>query len=98
MGLIVGGFITEVSQQWCQWLSALMFAVVLLLEVFLLPETLYPRSLMLSRMPAATAGEQEKAATADVYGDLPRTRRLPFLNLRKVPGESVLPRSRRVIN
>jgi hypothetical protein len=64
-----------------------MFAVVLVLEIFLLPETLYPRSLMLSRMPATAAGgEQEKSASADDYGDLTRTRRLPFLNFKKVPG------------
>ncbi|KAA8908822.1 major facilitator superfamily domain-containing protein [Sphaerosporella brunnea] len=86
VGPLVGGFITIIDQYWAQWLSAIMFAVLLLIEVFLLPETLYPRSLMLSRLPTAGSGEElEKPLIAD-YGNIPRTRRLPFFNFKKVPG------------
>lgn len=76
-----------------QWVTALMFGVLLLLELCFLPETLYPRSLMLSRMPSsgsATTAAMEKGADPDVaYDDVARTMQLPFLNFKPVPGITV---------
>lgn len=81
----VGGFITLVNQFWVQWLTAIIFGVLLVAEVFFLPETLYPRSLMLSRLPTTTDGSEK--APDPQHDDYPaRTRALPFINLKPVPG------------
>ncbi|KAL4930899.1 putative MFS transporter [Aspergillus undulatus] len=51
VGPIFGGFLNLVSAAWINWYNAILFGTLLLLELFFMPETLYPRSLMLSRMP-----------------------------------------------
>ena len=60
-----------------------------------MPETLYPRSQMLSQAPITAAGEDapfdlekisRRRSNASI-SDLPRTRKLPFINaIRPVPG------------
>lgn len=85
----VGGFVTLKDQYWVQWLTALMFGVLLVLELCFLPETLYPRSLMLSRMlnSSSASTTTEKGADPDIaYDDIARTMQLPFLNCKPVPG------------
>jgi len=89
VGPLVGGFMTLVDQFWVQWLNAIMFAVALILELFLLPETLYPRSLMLSKLPSSggvASDSVEKQAPPAI--DIKRTKQLPFINWRPVPGVS----------
>lgn len=49
-GPLIGGFMDLVSAAWIQWLTAILFAAVLVAEVAFLPETLYPRNRMLSQM------------------------------------------------
>ncbi|PYH90604.1 MFS transporter [Aspergillus ellipticus CBS 707.79] len=51
LGPTFGGFLDLVSAAWINWFNAILFAILLLLEVFLMPETLYPRTLMLQQMP-----------------------------------------------
>lgn len=63
-----------------------MFGVLLLAEVAFLPETLYPRNRMLSCMAASTAAKTLESSEA--YADIPRTKKLGFLNFRPVPGIS----------
>lgn len=59
VGPILGGFLDLVSSAWIQWFTAILFAVLLLLELAFMTETLYPRSYILSsrmsRMPLAAA-------------------------------------------
>lgn len=100
VGPLVGGFVTLISQQWVAWLTAILFGVLLLLEIFLLPETLYPRIYMLSLLPTTinqnVESKSEKlnpptitpttAPTTAPTIDLNRTLQLPFFNFRKVPG------------
>lgn len=63
VGPILGGFLDLVSSAWIQWFTAILFAVLLLLELAFMSETLYPRNYMLSsrmripRMPVAAAAE-----------------------------------------
>lgn len=76
----VGGFICLVSQAWVAWLTAILFGTLLLLEVFFLPETLYPRKHILSRLPT----EQKSSSYGEI--DVVRTKQLPFLNFKKIPG------------
>ena len=92
VGPIIGGFIDLVSPEWIQWLTAIMFAVLLVMELFLMPETLYPRNHMLARMPASR-DTAEVAETKEVVRsssvaeiDLKRTKKLLFINFRPVPG------------
>ena len=67
-----------VSQQWVAWLTAILFGLLLLLEIFFLPETLYPRKHMLSQQLPGNEKESEKST-------IKRTKQLPFLNFQKVP-------------
>lgn len=92
VGPIIGGFMDLVSPEWIQWLTATMFALLLVLEVVFMSETLYPRNHMLRRMPISTDGDatdleklgREKADANAV--DLRRTTTLFFLNFQPVPG------------
>lgn len=68
---------------WVAWLCAIIFGVILLVEIFFLPETLYPRNRMLSAA-SASAGHGETAGFS--YDDIPRTKGLGFFNFRVVPG------------
>ncbi|KAL4740944.1 major facilitator superfamily domain-containing protein [Aspergillus similis] len=54
VGPIFGGFLNLVSAAWINWFNAILFATLLVLELFLMPETLYPRAYMLKRMPVTT--------------------------------------------
>ncbi len=38
-----------VSMFWMDWLIAILFSIILILELAFLPETLYPQSYMLAR-------------------------------------------------
>ncbi|KAI9832279.1 MAG: hypothetical protein M1819_004457 [Sarea resinae] len=96
VGPIIGGFMDLVSQEWIDWLTAILFGALLIVEILFLPETLYPRNQMLSRMPLAieSGGTTDFDAlektgrtlnnAADV--DLKRTKKLFFINIRPVPG------------
>ncbi|KAL8668815.1 MAG: hypothetical protein Q9168_006567 [Polycauliona sp. 1 TL-2023] len=91
VGPIIGGFIDLVSADWIQWLSAIQFAVLLILEFFFMTETLYPRTYMLARMPKEMEGGADLEKVADQKGnpdevELKRTRKLMILNIRPVPG------------
>ena len=92
VGPIIGGFIDLVSPEWIQWLTAIMFGLLLILEILLMSETLYPRTYMLARMPVSTSSESvdiekvdEKRADPQAV-DLKRTTSLLFLNIKPVPG------------
>lgn len=90
---LVGGFLNVVSAAWINWFNAILFAALLVLELFFMPETLYPRNLMLQQMPLAndTPGTTDIEKAAHKQGtvenvDLPRTTKLFFLNIKPVPG------------
>ena len=93
VGPIIGGFMNLVSSAWIQWLTVILFGVLLVLEVVFMSETLYPRNYMLSRMPLATADSgatdlekigRRSSDAAEVT--LKRTKKLPFVNFKPVPG------------
>ena len=71
------------SPFWVDWLTAILFGALLLLELAFLPETLYPRKFMLSRRAPTPAcsecGSVEQA-------EMKRTTDLPFINFQPVPG------------
>lgn len=82
-----------VGQLWIDWLTAILFAALLVVEVAFLPETLYPRNQMLSQMPVTSGDlgttDVEKKGPSNTNAielELPRTKELPFLNYRPVPG------------
>ncbi|KAL4947604.1 major facilitator superfamily domain-containing protein [Aspergillus filifer] len=101
VGPIFGGFLNVVSAAWINWFNAILFGTLLLLELFCMPETLYPRTLMLKRMPREqlqlhslsvsdvehnNGTETEKPSAPTAEEDLPpRTKSLPFLTLSRVP-------------
>ncbi|CAK7266068.1 hypothetical protein SEPCBS119000_001833 [Sporothrix epigloea] len=77
MGGVFGGFLASINQYWVAYQVAIAYAVLLLLCVFVLPETLYPRKVMLQlEFGSGPAG----------VAPSPRTKELPFINTRKIPG------------
>jgi MFS family permease len=94
VGPIFGGFLNIVSAQWIQWFCAILFGVLFILELAFFPETLYPRNHMLTKMPMTSSTDdvvvdlekvtKQRSDASSV--DLPRTKKLPFVNFRPVPG------------
>ena len=88
VGPIIGGAIDLVSAAWIQWLTLIMFGVLLVLEFCFMTETLYPRTHMLARMPIGTvdlsSSDLEKRNATDV--SLPRTKKLSLFSYKPVPG------------
>jgi MFS family permease len=93
-GPLIGGFVVLAGHQWIQWVSAILFGVILLAEVAFLPETLYPRDLMLSKTRAATTPsdvvvDDEKKVPSETTTSKPivrRTKELSFANVTPLPG------------
>lgn len=88
-GPLIGGFVDLAGHVWIQWLSAILFGVILVCEVLFLPETLYPRDLMTSKTNGLleTSKEMvEKATTASETVHVPRTKELSYINVKPVPG------------
>jgi hypothetical protein len=68
---------------WIDWLTAILFGVLLILELVFLPETLYPRNYSLRMMAPTHAGPGPlNAAETQVK----RTTDLSFINLAPIPG------------
>ncbi|KAI9809782.1 MAG: hypothetical protein M1825_000215 [Sarcosagium campestre] len=91
VGPLIGGFMDLVSQFWINWLTTIFFGVLLVAELAFLPETLYPRTRMLSHMPAdfpsGSTDIEKRGPTKDASAeDLKRTKTLPFVNVKPVPG------------
>ncbi|KAL8949561.1 MAG: hypothetical protein Q9222_004335 [Ikaeria aurantiellina] len=91
VGPIIGGFIDLVSADWIQWLTAILFGVLLILEFAFMPETLYPRAYMLNHMPVDTPSGTEIEKLSQHRDDpkrveLQRTTKLMIVNFRPVPG------------
>ncbi|KAE8340382.1 hypothetical protein BDV24DRAFT_164349 [Aspergillus arachidicola] len=96
LGPTFGGFLNLVSAVWINWFNAILFAVLLLLELFFMPETLYPRTRMLQHMPKypspySTDIEQpqekcEATLQTTETDTIPRTKALKFFNIRPIPG------------
>lgn len=98
----MGGLLDLVSSAWINWFNAILFAALLVLELFYMPETLYPRQKMLLHQSdtltnentlSATEKQESKGAeqaTEIIFGafqsNLGRTKSLPFVNLRPIPG------------
>lgn len=92
-GPLIGGFVNIAGYAWIQWLSAILFGAILIIELVFLPETLYPRDLMLAEgggtAPAAPTDEKGNAEAGKALRallDIPRTKKLPFINITPVPG------------
>lgn len=90
-GPLIGGFVNIAGYAWIQWLSAILFGVILVIELIFLPETLYPRDLMLTAGigPSSVPMDEKTAAPGTpVQGwpDIRRTKKLPFISITPVPG------------
>ena len=94
VGPIFGGFLNVVSAAWIQWFTAILFGALLVLEIAFMPETLYPRNRMLADAPLGNSSDEgpldmekvgRRRSDASV-SNLPRTKKLPFINFKPVPG------------
>ncbi|TQB72797.1 hypothetical protein MPDQ_006440 [Monascus purpureus] len=95
LGPTFGGFLNVVSAAWINWFNAILFALLLVLELLFMPETLYPRNLMLGHFPRVNNGpgvlnDIETAHTQpsekQEETSVRRTKKLFFFNFRPVPG------------
>jgi len=75
-GPLIGGFVSLAGQAWAQWLSAILLGVILISEVFFLPETLYPRKTMLV--------ESKEGRGLDLAPT--RTKKLGWTQVKPLPG------------
>lgn len=83
VGGLVGGFLATVDQYWIAYHVTMLFAVLLVLELALLHETLFPRSLIaLYEQDSILQNEGENVEVASIK----KTKQLGFLNFLKVPG------------
>ncbi len=94
VGPIFGGFLNIVSPAWIQYFTAILFGMLFILEMAFMPETLYPRNNMLTKLPMVTTSD-EAAADIEKVGQrrsdaggvvLQRTKKLFFVNYKPVPG------------
>lgn len=69
LSYLVGGFIATVDQYWIAYHVTILFTVLLVLECFFLPETLYPRDLIIDSGRESNDGEF----------DMKRTKKLGYL-------------------
>ncbi|KIW02725.1 uncharacterized protein PV09_06159 [Verruconis gallopava] len=76
LGGVFGGLLAT-SGEWVAYHVTIMFSIQLLAQCFFLPETLYPRS--------AVVSAESRGGNADQL-NIPRSRQLGYLNLRKIPG------------
>ena len=78
----------QVGPAWVNWLTAILFGLLLLTELCLLPETLYPRTFVLkitaSTRPSTSIKINSVLGAAD-HIPFKRTKELGFLNLKAVP-------------
>lgn len=94
VGPLIGGFMDLVNHFWISWLTAILFAAILIAEVFFFRETLYPRNKTLRAFPytdgiIAGAADIEKTARRPSVATevaLKRTEMLAFINVKPVPG------------
>ncbi len=73
-----------VSLFWIDWLIAIMFSIILVLELAFLSETLYPRNYMLAR--EAMMKTSQGRGYAAPRPEIERTTNLPFINIKPIPG------------
>ena len=79
----------EVSTAWIQWLTAILLAAILVAEILFLPESLYPRNSMLRQLPRRASLEKSEMSENkfdESATGMKRTKRLPLLNIKPVPG------------
>jgi len=94
-GPLIGGFVNMAGYSWIQWLSAILLGFILLVKLIFLPETLYPRDLMLSHTKGTmlAAPQQPLDDKSTNYHStplgrryVPRTKGLSMGNIRPLPG------------
>lgn len=87
VGPLVGGFVSLAGDEWIQWLCAILFGVILILEVAFLPETLYPRQMMQSKSLVSSDNNKKTSNDTTLGQDPPRrTKSLAIANVTPVPG------------
>ncbi|EPE03591.1 mfs transporter [Ophiostoma piceae UAMH 11346] len=78
LGGVFGGLVVSVDQYWVAYHVTIAYALLLVMIVFALPETLYPRQYILE-MEFGSDG-------ASSPEPLKRTRELPFINIHRIKG------------
>ncbi|CEL03416.1 hypothetical protein ASPCAL04571 [Aspergillus calidoustus] len=77
LGPTFGGFLNLVSAAWINWFNAILFGSLLILEIFFMPETLYPRTLMLARMPKGATSTAASPSSTDLEGQTEKSAHTP---------------------
>ncbi|KAJ5219302.1 MFS transporter [Penicillium cinerascens] len=88
LGAVVGGFLASVSQYWISYHVTILFGILLVCECLFLPETRYPRAVVLEHEAGLEGQEMCKETMYDVISDIKRTKQLGHLHFRPIPGVS----------
>ncbi|KAH8811011.1 putative MFS transporter [Xylogone sp. PMI_703] len=75
LGGVFGGLLAD-AEEWVAYHVTILFAILLVLQCLLLPETLYPR--------AAVIIAENSSNIVNI--DIPRTKQLGYFNIRRIPG------------
>ncbi|KAJ5549110.1 MFS transporter [Penicillium frequentans] len=86
LGAVVGGFLASVSQYWISYHVTILFGVLLICECLFLPETHYPRAVVLEYEAECEGQELSMDTKYDAISDIKRTKGLGYLHLRHIPG------------
>jgi hypothetical protein len=75
----VGGFLASVSQYWISYHVTILFGILLVCECLFLPETHYPRAVVLEHEAGLEGRASSKELMQDAISDTKRTKELGYL-------------------
>lgn len=75
----MGGFLASVSQYWISYHVTILFGVLLICECLFLPETHYPRAVVLEHEAECEGQEISMDTKYNAISDIKRTKSLGYL-------------------
>ncbi|KAJ5796737.1 uncharacterized protein N7518_005277 [Penicillium psychrosexuale] len=76
LGLLIGGFLGEANQFWSSYHLVILYSVLLALIIITLPETLYPRDLIVAETPMALT--ESHITPSNGVETIKRTKNIPL--------------------
>lgn len=86
----MGGFLASVSQYWISYHVTILFGILLICECLFLPETHYPRAVVLEHEASLDGQEMPQETMHDALSDIKRTKQLGYLVRIVTPSNDLL--------
>ncbi|OQE02518.1 hypothetical protein PENSOL_c002G00173 [Penicillium solitum] len=84
VGILIGGLLGEVNQFWASYHLTILYFILLVLIIVTLPETLYPRDLMVSQTSMCLA--DNTTTPNHQIAEIQRTREIRVWTVKRIPG------------